>query len=178
MTRSTRTGPLAIAAALALTLSLAACGTEGDGAAADPTADPPAPTSTPAPTTTSPSPTSEDATMTSERPAPPADGSLPTGPVEPAVESRDDVQQAVADEAERMDVAVDQVSVAGYADVTWRDGSIGCPGEGRMYTQALVPGHQLILEVDGELASYHAAEGKPFKYCAEPTPPYESSADS
>ena len=120
----------------------------------------------------------EDATMTSERPTPPADGSLPNGPVDPAVESRDDVQQAVADEAERMDVPVDQVSIAGYADVTWLDGSIGCPGEGRMYTQALVPCHQLILEVDGELASYHAAEGKPFKYCAEPNPPYETSADS
>ena len=85
--------------------------------------------------------------------------------------AREDVQAAIAAEAERTGVEADQVDVVGYADVTWRDGSLGCPEPGQMYTMALVPGHQLILAVDGTKASYHAAKDKPFAYCANPTAP-------
>lgn len=36
------------------------------------------------------------------------------------------------------------------------------------YTQALMPGQELILSVGGELASYHAATGQGFTFCANP----------
>ena len=45
------------------------------------------------------------------------------------------------------------------------------------YTQALVPGHQLILSVGGELASYHAAKGHGFTYCANPSPSLPAESD-
>ena len=104
------------------------------------------------------------------RPTQPS-GDLPTGPVPDAVQQRDDVQEAIAAEAQRRGVDASEVTVAGYADVTWRDGSLGCPQPGKMYTMALVPGHQLVLEVGGDLASYHAAQDKPFSYCANPQSP-------
>ena len=164
--------------ALSLCLGLAACGTE-DAEPADPTetskAAPAAPT-TDAPTT------DEDDMITSgpgptKLPRPGAED-LPLGPVPDAIVQRDDVQQAIADEAERRGVPEEEVTVAGYAEVTWRDGSLGCPQPGMMYTQALVPGHQLVLEVDGEYASYHAGRTGAFTYCADPVTPAEGSVPS
>jgi hypothetical protein len=92
------------------------------------------------------------------------------------VQERPEVQAAIADLAKRIEVDRAAVSVAGYADVTWSDGSIGCPQPGTMYTEALVPGHQLILQSEGRLFSYHAAQGKAFGYCAKPVAP--TGADS
>ncbi|MDO5740602.1 MAG: hypothetical protein Q4P07_10685 [Ornithinimicrobium sp.] len=105
-------------------------------------------------------------------------GALPTGPVPQSVKDRSDVVTAIADQAKRAGVEVSQVTVAGYADVTWSDGSLGCPKPGMMYTQALVPGSQLILQVGDRLSSYHAAQGKPYSYCANPVPPPRGSATS
>ena len=104
------------------------------------------------------------------------DVSLPLGVVPDAVAQRSDVQEAVDAEAQRAGVEPAAVTIAGYAEVTWSDGSIGCPKPGMMYTQALVPGHQLVLEVDGSYASYHAADGKPFSYCAQPVGPATSQS--
>lgn len=189
MIRRNRTAYLVAVAGLSL--ALGACGATGtdDGDAADrPTesVQSPEPTEpgTTAPTdpgTTTPtepetiSPTEDDPVNDKPShtriPGGPGDQPLPTGPVSPAVLDRPDVQEAIAAEAERAGVDEDAVGVAGFADVTWTDGSIGCPQDGMMYTQALVPGYQLILEVDGRLASYHAAKDKPFSYCADPIPP-------
>lgn len=178
MTRTRALPRVSGVAAAALCLTLAACGTE---AAPE---DPADPTGT---TTASPAaPTTDEDDMTSSGPKDPAPtslppsatGDLPLGEVPAEVQEREDVQAAVAAEAKRTGVSADEVKVAGYADVTWRDGSIGCPMPGMAYTQALVPGHQLVLEVDGELASYHAAKGKDFSYCANPQSPAPGSADS
>jgi hypothetical protein len=117
-----------------------------------------------------------DLTPITPEPSPIGPGALPTGFVPGDVAERADVRAAVAAEAQRRGVEASRVKIAGYADVTWSDGSIGCPEPGMMYTQALVPGHQLVLEVDGELASYHAAEGRDFAYCASPVPPSGSGS--
>ncbi|MEO7131562.1 MAG: hypothetical protein ABIZ07_09335 [Dermatophilaceae bacterium] len=105
-------------------------------------------------------------------------GALPTGPVPQSIQDRADVLTAIEDQAKRAGVDVSQVTVAGYADVTWSDGSLGCPKLGMMYTQALVPGYQLILQIGDRLSSYHAAQGKPYSYCANPVPPTLGSATS
>ncbi|ANS79830.1 hypothetical protein SGUI_2434 [Serinicoccus hydrothermalis] len=110
-------------------------------------------------------------TQTALPSSPGGESALPLGPVPDEVVQRDDVQAAIDAEAKRAGVESSAVTVAGYAAVTWSDGSIGCPREGMMYTQALVPGYQLVLEVDGTRASYHAAEGKNFSYCAQPVAP-------
>jgi hypothetical protein len=49
--------------------------------------------------------------------------------------------------------------------VTWNDGSLGCPEAGQAYTQALVDGYQVILEVDGERYDYRVGSGSAVKLC-------------
>ena len=49
--------------------------------------------------------------------------------------------------------------------VTWNDGSLGCPEAGQAYTQALVDGYQVILEVDGERYDYRVGSGASVKLC-------------
>ena len=166
MSRSIRTAYLAAVASASLLL--AACGSDtGDDAGSDAS-----PTQTQAET-----PTAEEPTMTDDaRPTPipvptPTDDAVPAGPVDSSVLEREEVKAAVAAEAKRRDVSEDQVEVTGFASVTWTDGSLGCPQPGMHYTQALVPGEQLILEVDGERASYHAGRDGEFSYCANPVPP-------
>src|SRR5699024_2446093 len=102
----------------------------------------------------------------------PTDGAaLPTGPVPTSVLAQDNVKAAITDLAKREGVDEDAVTAVGYASVTWRDGSIGCPKPGMMYTQALVPGHLLVLEANGALFSYHAGRTDTFSYCADPSLP-------
>lgn len=43
--------------------------------------------------------------------------------------------------------AVDLMSVE---PMTWSDGSLGCPKAGQAYTQALVDGFQVVVEMNGE----------------------------
>lgn len=161
----------------ALVLPLAACGTGETPVEASLTSTP----ATSEATTTS-EPTTPEETMETSRPSPipvPGSGSaLPTGPVAESVVARPEVQAAIADLAEREGVDVAEVTVAGWAKVTWRDGSLGCPQPGTMYTQALVPGEQLVLSVDDRLFSYHAAVGKPFSYCASPVPSAQGGASN
>lgn len=68
-----------------------------------------------------------------------------------------------------------EVTLLTVENVTWRDGSLGCPVEGMSYTQALVEGYRIVLSADGSLYHYHgAAGGEPF-FCAEPQDPYDGS---
>lgn len=162
---------------LAAGLATAGCGSQTEAPSRT------APSTTPAPGDTAPSTTSpqefelsdpsippDDGGKTFD-PLPPGAGGLPLGPVPDAVLQRAEVQAAVADMAQRMDVSAQEVSVAGHAEVTWSDGSIGCPQKGMQYTMALVPGEQLILQVGTTYASYHKGKQAQFSYCADPKPP-------
>jgi len=70
-----------------------------------------------------------------------------------------EIELAIADAAERFGVDPMEVAVAGALRVTWSNGAIGCPEDGMMYTEALVEGYLLTLEVDGVRHAYHGAEG-------------------
>jgi hypothetical protein len=52
--------------------------------------------------------------------------------------------------------------------VTWNDGSLGCPVAGQMYTQALVDGYQLVLELDGERFDYRVGGSTDVRLCESP----------
>jgi len=119
-----------------------------------------------------------------------ADG-LPAGGVSDEVRSRASVQAAVQDLADRVETDVGNIILIGYADVSWPDGSLGCPQPGRVYSQAVVPGQQLVLTVaeDAEVAasgpgvptglvSYHAGRRGTFTWCPNPQPPLSSGAGS
>ena len=86
--------------------------------------------------------------------------------------TRPAVAAAIADTATREGVAPGEVVIAAWSPVTWNDGSIGCPQKGRSYTQALVGGELLLLRVGTGLFQYHASEGGPLAYCANPSAAY------
>jgi hypothetical protein len=72
-------------------------------------------------------------------------------------------------------VDADAVDIVVAEQVTWSDGSIGCPEPGMMYTQALVPGYRVVLEADGQQLNFHATESGDFRFCENPRPPLERS---
>jgi hypothetical protein len=70
-------------------------------------------------------------------------------------------------------VSRDEISVVIAEAVTWADGSIGCPEPGMGYTQALVDGYRVILDVAGEEIAYHASRAGDFRACADPEEPID-----
>jgi len=84
-----------------------------------------------------------------------------------------EVALAIADAADRTGVAPDSIEVVAFEEVTWPDGAIGCPQPGEMYTQALVEGYRVLLEVDGSQLSYHGAPGGDPSLCEDPQEPLE-----
>jgi hypothetical protein len=77
-------------------------------------------------------------------------------------------QQATVDLATRLGVATADIDVVVTEPVTWRNGSLGCPEPGMRYTQALVDGIRVILEVDGRRYAYHSRRGQAPFFCADP----------
>jgi hypothetical protein len=86
------------------------------------------------------------------------------------------VAQAIADLARDAGVDPSAIALVSYEQVTWRDGSLGCPQPGMLYSQALVEGFRVTLRVDGRLVHYHGVSGQePFR-CADPAPDGANSA--
>ncbi|MDH5540406.1 MAG: hypothetical protein OEY03_13470 [Rhizobacter sp.] len=79
---------------------------------------------------------------------------MPTNPLTPALQTQIDL--ALADAARRTGIAVAALKVASAEQVTWPDGSLGCPQPGVLYTQALVPGYRIRIEAGGAMLDYHA----------------------
>lgn len=94
----------------------------------------------------------------------------PSVPLEDPRPLTEQVEAATADFVQRTGVEGDDVSVAVSERVTWRDGSLGCPEEGRVYTQALVDGYRIVLTADGRRAAYHGRTGEPPSFCPRPDP--------
>ncbi len=81
------------------------------------------------------------------------------------------VDQATADLSKRLGVDAAAVTVVSSDEVTWPDGSLGCPEPGMRYTQALVPGNRTILEVDGKQYHYHSGGHRAPFLCEHPQSP-------
>ena len=84
------------------------------------------------------------------------------------------VEQCVALLATQLGVDAGDIQVVRVEEVTWRDGSIGCPRPGHMYTQALVPGQLVELTVNGTTYEFHQGGNQPPFYCPNPTEPLPS----
>ena len=52
------------------------------------------------------------------------------------------------------------IEMVAYETVVWRDGSLGCPQPGMMYTQALVDGYVIQLRAQGNTYMYNGANGR------------------
>jgi hypothetical protein len=83
------------------------------------------------------------------------------------------VDQAVVEAGGEAGVEPEAIEVIVAEEVTWSDGSIGCPEPDGMYTQALVEGYRIVLDVAGEEVHYHGARGEPPFRCEDPQPPAE-----
>lgn len=93
----------------------------------------------------------------------------------PNVES-DLVEKAKLDLSQRLGVSTESIDVIRFEEVMWRDGSLGCPKPGMMYTQALVNGSLIVLNADGVNYEYHSGGlGDPF-YCPNPEQPFEGDS--
>jgi hypothetical protein len=84
------------------------------------------------------------------------------------------VDQAVVDAGGEFGVDPEDIEVVTAEEVTWPDGSLGCPEPDGMYTQALVQGYRIVLDVDGREVHFHGAQGEPPFLCEDPQPPAES----
>lgn len=81
--------------------------------------------------------------------------------------------EVILAELEAEGIDPDDVVVTTTELVTWPDGALGCPEPGMMYTQALVEGYRIVVEVDGEEHTYHGATGDEPRRCEDPQPPVE-----
>ena len=84
------------------------------------------------------------------------------------------IELALADAAAERGVAEEDIEVVRAEEVEWPDGARGCPEEGEMYTQAIVPGYLVVLEIDGEQHHYHGGEGEQPFHCEDPQEPVGS----
>lgn len=96
-------------------------------------------------------------------------------PVAVASLPRETRRAVVADAARRFGVSRNAVVLARAEQVTWADGSLGCPEPGRRYTQMPVPGYRLVAKTaEGELV-YHADTRGNLTNCAPGgQPPHEA----
>ncbi len=78
------------------------------------------------------------------------------------------VNAVVTDVFERTGSKADTVNVVKFEETTWNDGSLGCPEEGMMYTQALTDGYWIVVEIDGEEYDYRANKNGDVRLCEDP----------
>jgi hypothetical protein len=76
----------------------------------------------------------------------------------------------LADAADRSGAALAAIEVVTAEQVTWPDGSLGCPEPGQAYTQALVDGYQVVVDAGGEELDYRVGSGGSFQLCENGLP--------
>ena len=116
-------------------------------------------------------------------------GTLPTTP--PSIEGEESMAPStpsgavpddlladvLAQAADRAGVDASEARIVTAEAVTWSDGSLGCPEPGMAYTQALVPGYRVVVEVEGVERHFHASESGDFRACDDPQPPIDGPVD-
>jgi hypothetical protein len=80
------------------------------------------------------------------------------------------VALAIADLADQTGLELSAIEVVSHDDVTWLDGSLGCPEPGRYYAEVLVEGYRIVLRANGADVSFHGANGQPPFRCDNPDP--------
>ena len=77
----------------------------------------------------------------------------------PNPEALQHIAYARSDLAQKLGLDLATIEVVAYEVAIWRDGSLGCPQPGMMYTQALVDGYLIQLRVGEQTYNYHGANG-------------------
>jgi hypothetical protein len=82
----------------------------------------------------------------------------------PATPSAEKLKAITADLAGRG--ITSEFSVVKSVAITWSDGSLGCPVAGKVYTQALVSGMQVVVNTAGKSYDYRFGAGDSPTLCA------------
>ena len=103
---------------------------------------------------------------------PPAETVQPSASAASVPDAPDGIPQAVWDAiiedlSGRTDEPVASATVVMAEPMTWNDGSLGCPVAGQVYTQALVDGYHVVLEVDGQEYDYRVGAGDDVRLCRD-----------
>lgn len=85
------------------------------------------------------------------------------------------VKAAATDLAQQTGAALSEITLVSYEAVTWPDGSLGCPRPDMAYTQVLVDGARIRLQVGDEVYEYHSGGNQPPFLCENPTEPVPGS---
>ena len=103
---------------------------------------------------------------------------LPTGePVNTSQIPREVRRAVVTDAAKRFHVAESAVVLARAEQLTWSDGSLGCPEPGRMYTQMLVAGFRVVAITSAGELTYHTDSRGYAVSCRARTRPEATGSD-
>jgi hypothetical protein len=79
------------------------------------------------------------------------DGAAAVAALEAATEA------ALQDAAHSTKIVKPKLRIVSAEPVTWSDGSLGCPQEDTMYSQALVPGFRIVIKAGERQLDYHAS---------------------
>jgi hypothetical protein len=83
----------------------------------------------------------------------------------------EELLRAIVDDlVARLEVVAAAIDVVRAESIVWPDGSLGCPQPGFSYTQALVPGYWVVLEVGSQEYDYRAGAGAHFVLCERSLP--------
>lgn len=135
--------------------------TVAQAAIVTPTASGPAATSTPLPT---PKPRTEIVESPVQQPVTDSQASSPIAPpansdaMSPLAGSEELVAKAkeLLIQTPGVRTTAADISLLSMESRDWSDGSLGCPKEGQMYTQAITPGFLILLEANGEVYEFHS----------------------
>jgi hypothetical protein len=67
------------------------------------------------------------------------------------------IEAAFVDAGKQTGLGRSELQLQSAEVVTWRDGSLGCPAPGGMYTQALVSGYRIRIRAGARELDYHAS---------------------
>lgn len=111
----------------------------------------------------------EGATTTTQSDSVTSTTSVPATDPDMGKEIPEDIMNGVvSDAASRTGVEPSVMVVALAREVTWNDGSLGCPEPDVMYTQALVDGYQVVLIAGDESLDYRVDDSGEFRLCEQP----------
>jgi hypothetical protein len=105
-------------------------------------------------------------TPSTPSPTLPVDGEEPFPTPEGQKTTEELVAEAREDLAERLNITQVDITTKEIELITWNDASLGCPEPGKGYTQALVNGYRIVLEVKDKVYNYHTSL-RHINYCPE-----------
>jgi len=75
------------------------------------------------------------------------------------------LEAIIADLISRMDSDRNSIEILRAQSVIWNDGSLGCPQPGEFYTQSLIEGYWVVLQIGQTQYDYHASDTDYFFIC-------------